>query len=233
MHAEIAVESARAGKHILGKKTDRRLSLESDVIGAPALAQVTREANLGESFREHRQWFLDEERAAGGVMLSGGIHDIEKLRTVLDAEVQSVHARRPRQRIDDMDGNDTSVVTVRFDDGTVGVLVESFAMKSLETASGEEAHSLRVDGDRGSIVVERDGPIRVFSEDDVVPWADGSVDHRLAVPSEDTFVREVSHFLECVRTGSTPLTDGRSQRRALEIVLAAYESMETRDLITL
>jgi hypothetical protein len=37
--------------------------------------------------------------------------------------------------------------------------------------------------------------------------------------AQDTFELEIAHFLDCLRTGQEPITSGRSQRRALEIVL--------------
>jgi len=40
-------------------------------------------------------------------------------------------------------------------------------------------------------------------------------------------VLEIEHFLQAPRSGQEPLTSGRSQRRVLEIVLAAYQSMQT------
>ena len=47
------------------------------------------------------------------------------------------------------------------------------------------------------------------------------------VPEQDTFFLEVQHFLDCLRTGSQPVTSGRAMRCPLEIVLAAYRSIET------
>jgi hypothetical protein len=38
---------------------------------------------------------------------------------------------------------------------------------------------------------------------------------------------EVEHFIHCVQTGEELLTSSRAQRRPLEIVLAAYQSVET------
>ena len=47
------------------------------------------------------------------------------------------------------------------------------------------------------------------------------------VPAADTFAREIEHFLGVIRGEVAPGSDGRSQRRALEVVLAAYRSMAT------
>ncbi|MGH2355031.1 MAG: Gfo/Idh/MocA family protein, partial [Chloroflexota bacterium] len=137
--------------------------LRDGAIGRPALIQMTREAYLRESFLKERPWFLDAHAAAGGIMMSGGIHDFETMRLLI-GEVESVYALRARQRFHEMDGDDTSVALVRFRDGTAGTLVESFLMKSLVTASGPEVHTLRVDGDLGSLSVDDGARIRLFSE---------------------------------------------------------------------
>ena len=200
--------------------------LREGVIGRPALLQVTRECYLTRSFLEERRWFLDREAAAGGIMMSGGIHDFEKMRMLI-GEVESVQALRARQRFLEMEGDDTSVALVRFCDGTVGTLVESFVMKSLTTAAGREVHTLRIDGDLGSLSVHDGTTIRVFSEQPGYLPGGALAQHDIHVPQADTFLLEVEHFLASVRTGTEPLTSGRSQRRPLEIVLAAYRSMET------
>jgi predicted dehydrogenase len=200
--------------------------LDRGVVGRPALVRIAREANLGDDFAANREWFLDEERAAGGIMMSGGIHDVEKCRMLLDAEPVAVYAARARQRLDAMEGDDTSVATIHFDDGTLAVLVESFDAMSLETVDGEE-HTLRVDCDDGSVAVDGDGRIHVFASESQLDWTDDPSAHRVEVPAEHDFRTEVEHFLRCVRTGETPLTSGRDQRRPLEVVLAAYESMES------
>lgn len=200
--------------------------LEDGVIGQPALIQITREAYLTRSFLEERPWFLDHQATAGGIMMSGGIHDFETMRMLI-GEVESVQALQARQRFLEMEGDDTSVALVRFHDGAVGVLVESFVMKSLTTAAGPEVHTLRIDGDLGSLSVQDVQTIRLFSErEDFLPGG-ALAHHEIYVPPKDTFVLEIMHFIQSIQTGREPITSGRSQRRPLEIVLAAYRSMES------
>ena len=199
--------------------------LAAGAVGKPALVQMNRECYLTRSFIEERRWFLDRKAAAGGMMMSGGVHSFATLLMLL-GEVESVYSLRAPQRFVEMEGDDTSVALVRFASGAVGTLVESFVMKSLATASGAEIHTLRIDGDLGHLAVTSPRTIRVFSEHpDWRPGAD-PVEHEMIVPEADTFRLEVAHFVESVRAGREPLTGGREQRRPLEIVLAAYESME-------
>ena len=206
--------------------------LREGVIGRPALIQMTREAYLTRSFLEERPWFLKARSAAGGIMMSGGVHDFETMRLLI-GEIDSVQALRARQRFVEMEGDDTSVALVRFQDGAVGTLVESFVMKSLVTAAGPEVHTLRIDGDLGSLSVQDGQTIRIFSERPDLQLGGQLTEHALHVPAADSFALEIEHFIECVRTGQEPVTSGRSQRRPLEIVLAAYRSMETGQLVRL
>jgi len=204
--------------------------LEAGAIGEPALVQVSRQAYLRRSFLEERPWFLDAKRAAGGIMMSGGVHDFETMRMLL-GELASVQALRAPQRFPEMEGDDTSVALVRFRSGAVGTLVESFLAKSLVTAAGPEVHTLRVDGALGSLSVTRGeasvDTLRLFSEREEYRVGGAPAEQRVLVPASDSFAEEVGHFLECLRTGREPLTSGRTQRRPLEAVLAAYRSMES------
>ncbi len=203
-----------------------RQLVQEGAIGRPALAQLTRECYLNRSFLEDRRWFLSQKAAAGGMMMSGGVHSFDTLRSIL-GEVESVQALRARQRFTEMEGDDTSVALVRFQGGAVGTLVESFCMKSLATAAGAEVHSLRIDGDLGSLWVLDGQTIRLFSERPEYLPGGALLQHDLHVAKADTFQLEIEHWLQCLRTGAEPETSGRAQRRNLEVVLAAYRSMET------
>lgn len=209
-----------------------RALLDADVIGRPALIQMTRECYLTRSFLEDRRWFLNREAAAGGIMMSGGIHDVEIMRLLI-GEVTSVSALQARQRFTEMEGDDTSIALLQFADGTVGTLVESFVMKSLITASGSEVQALRIDGDLGSLAVRDGHTIHLFSERPEFLPGGALTQHDLYVPQANTFELEIEHFLDCLRTGQEPLTSGRLQRRPLEIVLAAYAAMGSGAPVTL
>jgi predicted dehydrogenase len=200
--------------------------VQDGLIGRPALIEVTRQVYMQSTPHQKRSWYLNERQAAGGIMMAGGIHDIERMR-MLVGEVKSIYALRARQRLTFMQGDDTSTALLQFQDGTIGTLVESFLMKSLHTACGSEVHTLRIDGDLGSLAVQDGRTIHLFSErKNLLPW-ETLTQLDLLVPEADTFVLEIEHFLQALRTGQEPLTSARSQRRALEIVLAAYQSMQS------
>ena len=194
-------------------------------IGDPTLLQISREAYLRASILNERRWFLDGQAAAGGIMMSGGIHDFDIARMFL-GEPSSLYAARVRQRFLEMEGDDTSVAIVRFADGVTATLVESFFMKSLTTAAGPEEHRVRLDGSLGSLMLDgRKRTMTLFSERPEYQLPDALSATEIRAVEHDPFEREIRHFLDCIRDGLEPITSGRSQRRNLELVLAAYESM--------
>ncbi len=263
LHAKIAVEALRRGKHVLCEKplavsladADRMIAaagkarrvlmvaenevfsplysrirdlVRSKAIGKPAFVQMVRGCFMEDSFRKERPWFLDDKAAGGGMMMSGGVHDFEKLRMII-GEVTSVCARRAPQRFLDMEGDDTSVALLRFEGGAIGVMVQSYLMKTALTVSGTEEHTLRIEGERGSIRAAgtNGGTILLFRDSAGSSRSAGAQkETQIIVPEVDTFDLEVQHFIDCVLTGKEPITAGRKMRRPLELVLAAYTSMQ-------
>jgi predicted dehydrogenase len=191
--------------------------LEDGAIGRPALVQATRECYTEQSFVAERPWWLLADEAGGGILLTGGVHDFAKLRLML-GEISMIYAVRPRQRFLQLETEDTVVMTLRFANGSAGTLVESFFMLDAITATGQEVHRLRIDGDDGSLEV---------TGADRLSLTNGHGTQEIVVDSEDTFQAELREFLACVESGREPVTSGRRQRRNLELVEAAYSSIKS------
>ena len=49
----------------------------------------------------------------------------------------------------------------------------------------------------------------------------------------DAHRAQIADFIRCCRTGETPLVDGAQGRHAVELVLAAYQSARTGQVVTL
>jgi predicted dehydrogenase len=230
--ADVMIEAAdRAGRVLMVGENIRydsgflkiRELLEGDAIGAVSLAHITRDVWMTEQDLLERPWFQWDRTAGGGIMMSGGVHDLEKAR-MLFGEISHISAVRAPQRQLAMQGDDTSVAVVRFTSGAIGTIVESYSAISPITDKGGELHTLRIDGSTGTITYDGGGIVHVFSSPQRARGS--SIQETVEVGQNDTFQAEIAHFLDCVESGQEPITSARSQRRPLELVLAAYRSMD-------
>ncbi len=101
---------------------------------------------------------------------------------------------------------DTAVVQIRFDNGAFAVAEASFQAVYGYDVRGE------VFGSAGVLQAGR------------VPENAGTANTELFA---DAYVAQFAHFVDCVHTGTEPSVTGSDARVALEIALAARESVET------
>jgi predicted dehydrogenase len=255
LHAPVAIEAAQNGLHVFVEKPLAVTLAEADEMIAAAeaasvhlvvaetvrfsatytrAAQLVQEGSLGDLLlvrisREHqmhdylrqRPWFL--EQASGGIIYSGGIHDFELLR-MLAGEIVHVYGLVGRRALPRMVGDDTSVILAGLAGGRVGVLVESFSLRTPTPGVHVTVH-----GSGGSMWCTQDR-IRVYTAPQ-----DGRQDlvEEIAVPPGDTFQAEISHFLDCLDGVSEPVTSAREERKPLLAVLAAYDSIERGERVSL
>ncbi len=182
----------------------------SGTIGAPFLCRISRDHHLHDALRA-RPWFFTDP--TGGIMWSGGIHDIETVRMLMgDAPFQEVYATAARKTLAAMETDDTSVGLFRMGGGGVAVLSESF---STHAPHGERTR-VEVFGPDGSLMTDGDGTLTIVTPDGV---------HAEQIPPEDTFTAEIRHFLDCLRAGDEPATAAWTMRPGLAAILAARASM--------
>ncbi len=109
--------------------------------------------------------------------------------------------------------------------GTEGsAIIEGDRLHTLTTKSGtalggEEAHAHAIQIATGGTKAATAGALTAMA-DPAALWGEA---HRV----------QLSDFLDCCRTGRTPLVDGREGRRAVELVLAVYESARTGQVVRL
>ncbi|MBI4605828.1 MAG: Gfo/Idh/MocA family oxidoreductase [Planctomycetes bacterium] len=170
-------------------------------------------------------WALD----GGGALMNQGIHGIDLLQWVLGgiAEVSAFAATLAHERIE---VEDTAVASVRFSNGTLGVIEGT-------TGSWPGAKiRLEVGGSKGSAVLEdevilswqfaepepadeevraKHGPGTALSGGGAGdPKAIGFEGHR----------RQLEDFVRAIRTGGRPFCAGEDARAAVAIIAAIYRS---------
>jgi myo-inositol 2-dehydrogenase/D-chiro-inositol 1-dehydrogenase len=120
---------------------------------------------------------------------------------------------------------DTSIVTIRFDNGAMAtaeasfsatygydVRAEVFGSAGMVTAGEQASSSMRHYTAQGLTRQTVRGDTALFG---------------------DAYTAELTHFVDCVRSGATPAVSGHDARAALGVALACITSVEEKRPVTL
>lgn len=175
------------------------------------------------------KWFFKKTEAFAGAMADLGVHKADLMRWLLGKEVVEVGAFVTRlEKQGDVDDN--AVCILKFADGAIGTLTASWTFKPQE--------------DNSTIIYCEKGTLKLAAEPGrpVVAYLSepGRGEMVFEVPKLQTneeggqFTSGViDTFLECIRNDHPPAISGEEGKKALEIVLAAFRSAETGQIVKL
>lgn len=167
-------------------------------------------------------WLFSKATSGGGVIRTTAIHKIDLLRYLV-GEVRRVSAFQKISGLNpDMDCEDVAAISMEFVNGAVGEAFFTFAARHapISTATGELTVLYGTQG-----MIHNVGGWHVHSEV-IDAYREGPTP--LNLPREDvqqSFQREVRHFVECIESGQEPLTSGRDNLGTIAVVDAIYESI--------
>ena len=250
LHADAIVSAAQAGKHILCEKplcltVEQASKVQQAVSTAgvtlmcahnqlflPAVStakQLLDEGILGTVYEvritdtfyndfnpQNMGWRATAATSGGGELMDSGYHPTYLMLHLADGSPVEATSLLSRHRLRFMDSEDSAQVLVRFDNGIVGHLVTSWAY---DPPPGTERFS--VVGERGSL--HSDGTSLT-----VTLRGSGSQTHDFE--AVDSFVSEIGHFADCLRSGTRPLHTEREGIDVLCTILAAYEGARSRTI---
>ena len=186
----------------------------------------------GYTGRVKTDWRASKQRAAGGILIMNISHDINTVRYVTGLEVQRVFAEADTYATP-VEVEDTIAVTLRYDNGALGSIHASSAARG--SAYGQPTGP-RIFCTKGQIVLPRSGvdePARVWMENapegsEAGKWQD--------LPFAGVAVSRqgiIEGFAQAALEGTDAPCNGQDGRAVLEIVLAAYQSAESHQPVTL
>lgn len=170
--------------------------------------------NMFGGFADMREtWFSKKSIAGGGVLLDNGVHAIDLCRFLL-GEVKNVSACL-NTFVQKIEVEDTARILMEMKDG---------AMASVDLSWSIPVPSefyVEIYGTEGSIMLG--GASRYH-----LRRPEGWVEIKSDEAQLPAFIREVNHFVKCIRGEEEPIVSGLDGLKSMEVIEAAYKSVEEK-----
>ncbi|WHZ03942.1 Gfo/Idh/MocA family oxidoreductase [Neobacillus sp. YX16] len=172
-------------------------------------------------------WFFNKEKAFIGAMGDLGVHKADLMRYLL-GEFTEVGAFIETNAKQNTDVDDNAVCILRTESGIIGTLAASWAYMS----GGD--NSTIIYGEKGTLRLEADPEYSLIEE-----YRDGSVVYhkldKIQTNEEggQSTSHVINHFVDCIVENKVPLINGEEGMKSLQIILAALESKETKQIVSL
>ena len=173
-------------------------------------------------------WLKEKRTLGGGVFFSSSPHMLDVMLWIA-GDVQAVSMAGTRAAAD-MEGEDTACSVIRFTSGAVGVTRHTWA-----SPVSRVWYTMHAVCERAHVTLTTTPTGDLFSQGASCPWetrivVDDVNGSHVALESDEglNLAPEVSHFLDCVDTGTTPQTDGRTARKIIALVHEAYADAAAR-----
>ncbi len=246
-HAQMTIDAARAGKHVLCEKPLCITLEEADAMIAacreagvylataypcrfgPVAWQAKQRVDAGEigdilamqgtnHLRPFTEgWFIDPERSGGGTIRDHIVHVTDLMRWFTGKEIVEVYAEGDTLKRPHIAVDDVAILVETFEGGILASTDPSWNRPENWTKWGNVY--LRVLGTRGMIEFELTGQAVVRTES--TSSSVTSID-----TSESMNYYLLKDFCEAIIAGRSPLVTGKDGRAGVEAILAAYQSIE-------
>jgi len=171
-------------------------------------------------------WALD----GGGALMNQGVHGVDLLLWLMNDDVESVFARA-EHKVRGIEVEDTAVACLKYKGGAYGVI------EGTTSCNPGEARRIELHGKYGTITVSGSSITRWTRSDE----EDGRADRNAEVPKveEEGTVGDnkavtagghiwlIDDMVKAVKEDRDPYIVGESARKAVDLILAIYESAKT------
>lgn len=174
--------------------------------------------NRNDDYYKQAAWRGTKE-LDGGTLMNQCIHNIDLLQWMMGSEVERVHSERDTF-LRDIEMEDFGAILIRFKNGSIGIVEGSACVypKNLE-------ETLSIFGEKGTVVI---GGLAVneiktwqFADERDYDKEDESTEVDNVYGSGHTPLYK--DFIDAIKNDREPLINGEEGKKALEIILKAYE----------
>ena len=201
-----------------------RKAIENGDLGQILVADLSMKYHRSSAYYQNSSWRGTWEMDGGGALMNQGIHGIDVLQYLV-GPVCSVGGLC-RTLVHDIEVEDTASLTVEYQNGAVGSITGT---TSLPKGS---PRLIEINGTKGRVVLTEDRITAWEVEDVPMPeiQIDGADTSSHNAPSRFPVInhaKQIRDMIEAIKESRRPLVDIYEGKRAVEIILAAYESSRT------
>ncbi|GAA0614575.1 Gfo/Idh/MocA family oxidoreductase [Virgibacillus siamensis] len=175
-----------------------------------------------------RSWFFKKESAFIGAMGDLGVHKSDLIRYLLGEEISEVGALVENSAKENIDVDDNAVCILKTNSGIIGTLTASWSYVSSEDNStiiyGENAILRLEDDPVNSLIVH-------YKNGEIVKYELGQIQSNDDGGQTSTHV--IENFVSSVLQDRPVPVSGEEGKKSLEVILAALDSSETKQLVQL
>ncbi|WP_163859647.1 Gfo/Idh/MocA family protein [Paenibacillus elgii] len=263
LHAPVSIAAAKAGAHVLVEKPMAATEEEAlamieaakengvylmvghnqrlmphhmkakQILSAGALGKVlTFRTSFGHPGPEswsvdgRDSWFFRKDEAIMGAMGDLGVHKSDLIRWLLNDEVADVAGFIGTLDKAGTDVDDNAACVLRMKSGIIGTLVASWTYYQ--------------GGDNGTVLWCENGIMKIDTHPDdqiIVELRNGSIERHkvgaIATNEKQTVSGVIDAFVESIVTKTPPSISGEEGMRSLKVILAAFESQATGQVVRL
>lgn len=246
-HADLIIESAKAGKDIFCEKPiDRdlnRIEIALKIVKDTGVKfQVGFNRRFDHNFRKIRFLVKNGEigdvhivnitsrdpnppsieyvKSSGGIFVDMTIHDFDMARYLTGSEVTEVYAVGNvlvEPKIGEVGDYDTAITTLEFENGAICTIDNS-----RKAVYGYDQR-VEVFGSKGSAMAHNDRPTNVVVSTQDAVCMDKPL-YFFLERYKESFVREMQDFIDCLKNDKEPMVTGRDGFQAMAIAVAATKS---------
>jgi predicted dehydrogenase len=206
-------------------------AVDTGRFGRLTLGETTCKWWRPQSYYDEGGWKGTLALDGGGALMNQAIHNVDLLLWMMGdvTHTSGFTATLAHERIE---VEDTAVACLRFAHGALGMI------QATTSVHPGLPKTIAVHGDRGSVVIEQDDLLLwKFAEETPLDealrqrfaqktGASGGSSNPAAI-SHQGHARQLTDFVEAIRSGGRPLVDGREGRKAVAVIQAIYRSAAT------
>jgi len=184
----------------------------------------------GYSGRAKTEWRMSKEKSGGGVLIMNASHNIDYIRFITGLEAKRVYSEYGTFTTP-VEVEDVLFAIIVYENGAIGVINASSCFRGTKKLENPVAMADKIYGSEGQIILTN--PLQIFITKNFGDLKQNEWNQIKLDQPYDLRQKYVEEFVDAIREGKEVPITGEDGRKALEIVVAAYESGKTHKPVEL